>query len=75
MADPFCGKTRTAVIETGKKLGLKVHEKGTMVTIEGPRFSTKAESKMFQMWGGDVINMTTCPEVCKRKSLIFFANL
>ena len=36
---------------------------GTMVTIEGPRFSSKAESKMFKQWGGDVINMTTVPEV------------
>ena len=34
-----------------------------MVTIEGPRFSSLAESKMFRMWGGDVINMTTVPEV------------
>lgn len=35
-----------------------------MVTIEGPRFSSKAESKLFKSWGGDVINMTTVPEVC-----------
>jgi hypothetical protein len=38
-------------------------QKGTMVTVEGPRFSTKAESHMFRMWGADVINMTTVPEV------------
>jgi len=37
--------------------------KGTIVTVEGPRFSTKAESLMFRAWGADVINMTTVPEV------------
>lgn len=41
-----------------------VNISGTVVTIEGPRFSTKAESRMFRQWGGDVINMTTVPEVC-----------
>ena len=39
------------------------HESGTNVVIEGPRFSSKAESKMFQLWGGDIINMTAVPEV------------
>ena len=39
------------------------HEKGTIVVIEGPRFSTKAESKMYRSWGGDTIGMTTVPEV------------
>ena len=43
-------------------LGLAVHEKGCVVTIEGPRFSTVAESKMFRMWGADVINMSIAPE-------------
>ncbi len=38
------------------------HEKGTVVTIEGPRFSTKAESNMFRIWGADVINMSIAPE-------------
>lgn len=44
-----------------------MHEKGTAVTIEGPRFSSKAESLMFKQWGGDVINMTTTPEVVLAK--------
>lgn len=44
-----------------------VHEKGTVISIEGPRFSSKAESLMFRQWGGDVINMTTTPEVILAK--------
>jgi len=62
MADPFCEKVRGKLIETAKGLGLKHHEKGTIVTIEGPRFSTRAESSMFRTIGGDVINMSTVPE-------------
>jgi 5'-methylthioadenosine phosphorylase len=55
------------LVETAKKLGLKCHERGTTVTIEGPRFSSKAESVMFRGWGCDVVNMTTVPEVCLAK--------
>lgn len=44
-----------------------VHEMGTVVTIEGPRFSSRAESKMFRQWGADLVNMTTCPEVVLAK--------
>ncbi|CAG0913365.1 unnamed protein product [Notodromas monacha] len=44
-----------------------MHEKGTVITVEGPRFSTKAESNMFRLWGADVINMTTVPEVVLAK--------
>ncbi|MDP3914283.1 MAG: MTAP family purine nucleoside phosphorylase [Bacteroidota bacterium] len=40
-----------------------IRERGTVVTIEGPRFSTRAESNMFRLWGADVINMSTAPEV------------
>jgi len=66
-ADPFCAKLRAIFETTAKETGLSHHTKGTMVTIEGPRFSTRAESKMFRQWGGDVINMTTCPEVMLAK--------
>jgi 5'-methylthioadenosine phosphorylase len=62
MATPFSEELRDAFIESGKEIGIKMHEKGTVVTIEGPRFSTKAESKMFSMWGADVINMSIAPE-------------
>jgi 5'-methylthioadenosine phosphorylase len=62
MADPFDDFLRKIFIETGKELGLKIFERGTVITIEGPRFSTRAESNMFRAWGADVINMSTAPE-------------
>ncbi|XP_078252172.1 S-methyl-5'-thioadenosine phosphorylase isoform X3 [Rhinoraja longicauda] len=67
MEDPFCKRSREVLIDVVKKLGFKYHAKGTMVTIEGPRFSSRAESLMFRQWGGDVINMTTVPEVVLAK--------
>ncbi|XP_033029536.1 S-methyl-5'-thioadenosine phosphorylase [Lacerta agilis] len=67
MAEPFCAKTREVLMDVAKKLGIKCHSKGTMVSIEGPRFSSRAESLMFRSWGGDVINMTTVPEVVLAK--------
>ena len=63
MAEPFDKKLRQRLIKAAKKLKLKHHATGTMVTIEGPRFSTKAESKMFRKLGADLINMSTVPEV------------
>lgn len=62
MADPFSEQLRKALIKTCKELKFKHHEKGTVITIEGLRFSTRAESKMFRMWGADVINMSIAPE-------------
>jgi len=62
MPDPFSEKLRKVLIETAKELGIKAHSKGTVITIEGPRFSTRAESKMFRIWGADVINMSVAPE-------------
>ncbi|MBN1182508.1 MAG: S-methyl-5'-thioadenosine phosphorylase [Bacteroidales bacterium] len=62
MADPFDDSLRKIIIKSAKKLSLPYHPKGTMVTIEGPRFSTRAESNMFRIWGADVINMSTAPE-------------
>lgn len=69
MDEPFCKHTRDVFIRAARKLQLRYHEKGTAVTIEGPRFSSKAESNMFRSWGGDVVNMTTVPEVCLAKEL------
>lgn len=63
MADPFDNLLRSKIIESAKELKMKIFETGTVVTIEGPRFSTRAESKMFRLWGADVINMSTAPEV------------
>ncbi|XP_069782934.1 S-methyl-5'-thioadenosine phosphorylase isoform X2 [Narcine bancroftii] len=67
MADPFCKKSREVLMDIAKTLGIEHHTKGTVVTIEGPRFSSRAESLMFQQWHGDVINMTTVPEVVLAK--------
>lgn len=63
MAEPFCPEIRKALSETAKELKIAHHEKGTVITIEGPRFSTRAESRMFRAWGADIINMSTVPEV------------
>lgn len=63
MAEPFCPNLRKLLYIQAQRLGLRCHDKGTIVTIEGPRFSTRAESFMFRQWGGDVINMSTVPEV------------
>jgi 5'-methylthioadenosine phosphorylase len=62
MADPFDESLRKLIISTAKDLSLKVHEKGTVITIEGPRFSTRAESTLFRAWGADIINMSVAPE-------------
>ena len=62
MADPFNAVLRLKLIEKAIELKLNYHPSGTVVTIEGPRFSTRAESKMFRLWGADVINMSVAPE-------------
>lgn len=62
MADPFNNVLQRKLIEKASQLKLSYHPHGTVVTIEGPRFSTRAESKMFQLWGADVINMSVAPE-------------
>jgi len=61
-ADPFCEQLRSFFIKTAQKQGLNVKESGTYVCIEGPRFSTRAESRLFQMWKADVVGMTLYPE-------------
>ena len=62
MAEPFSEELRKILISTAEELNVKHHPKGTVVTIEGPRFSTKAESHMFRAWGADIINMSIAPE-------------
>lgn len=62
MADPFSAAMREKLITAGKECGLAVHPVGTVITIEGPRFSTRAESRMFRSWGADLVNMSTAPE-------------
>jgi len=63
MADPFCPQLREILIDSAEELKLSYHKQGTMVTIEGPRFSTRAESRFFKQMSADVINMSTVPEV------------
>ena len=69
MAEPFCPRLRQLLAASAKELGCRFHPTGTVVTIEGPRFSTKAESEMFRLLGADVINMTTMPEAILAREL------
>ena len=62
-ADPYCEYLNGLFFETGRNLNLNIQNSGVYVCIEGPRFSTRAESKMFRQWGGDVVGMTNYPEV------------
>ncbi len=63
MAEPFCKDLRSLLYAEAKRQKLRTHERGTAITIEGPRFSSRAESNLFRQWRADVINMTTVPEV------------
>jgi 5'-methylthioadenosine phosphorylase len=69
MYPAFSPELRKILIELCQESGISFHSSGTMVTIEGPRFSSRAESRMFQQWGAHTINMTTCPEVVLAKEL------
>lgn len=62
LADPFCATLNEICYQAAKATGNPVHLGGSFVTIEGPRFSTKAESHVFRSWGMDIIGMTTTPE-------------
>jgi 5'-methylthioadenosine phosphorylase len=62
MPDPFSMELRDLLTSAARKEKLRYHPKGTVVTIEGPRFSTRAESGMYRLLGADIINMSTAPE-------------
>jgi 5'-methylthioadenosine phosphorylase len=63
-ADPFCPELNEIFYQAGQQVdGLKIQKGGTYVCIEGPRFSTRAESKVFHQWGADIVGMTVYPEV------------
>ena len=62
LADPTCPRLSALVIAAARAAGASVHEAGTYVAIEGPQFSTRAESRLYRQWGGDVIGMTAMPE-------------
>lgn len=62
VADPFCPVTGDMIEASVRQVGGKVHQGGAFITIEGPRFSTRAESNTFRAWGMSIIGMTTSPE-------------
>ncbi len=62
MADPFCTELNSLLYAAAKKVGVNVHNGGTYICIEGPQFSTRAESRIYRQWGMDIIGMTAIPE-------------
>jgi 5'-methylthioadenosine phosphorylase len=75
-ADPYCDVMRGVTIEEARRLGITAHERGTVVVVEGPRFSTRAESAWFASAGWEVINMTQYPEcVLARELELCYANI
>ena len=75
-ADPYCPDLRRLLVETARERGINVRDGGTVVTIQGPRFSTRAESKWFQEMGWDTINMTQYPEGYLARELeLCYANI
>ena len=62
LAEPVCGRLRKVLCDAAKDVDVKAHSKGTYVCMEGPQFSTRAESLMHRVWGGDLIGMTAMPE-------------
>ncbi len=75
-ADPYCPELRELASKTANKLNISFQDKGTVVVVEGPRFSTRAESKFFTNNGWDVINMTQYPECILARELgICYVNI
>jgi len=75
-ADPFCAHTNHMVVHAAQDLGVNVHPGGTMVVMEGPAFSTRAESFMYRSWGADLIGMTALPEAkLAREAEICYATM
>ena len=76
MADPVCSDLAGALDKAARETGATVHRGGTYVCIEGPQFSTKAESRIFRGWGVDVIGMTNMPEAkLAREAELCYATL
>ena len=75
-ADPVCPILRSVLMDAARAAGATVHDGGTYVCIEGPQFSTRAESKVFRSWGVDVIGMTNLPEArLAREAEICYATI
>ncbi len=68
-ADPFCSELRPLIVETARGLGIVARDGGTVVVIQGPRFSSRAESAWFHRMGWDVVNMTAYPEAVLAREL------
>ncbi len=68
-ADPYCPELRQVAVAAARVEGITVHERGTVVVIQGPRFSTRAESRWFSANGWDVVNMTQYPEAVLAREL------
>jgi 5'-methylthioadenosine phosphorylase len=68
-AHPYCPVLRDLAVRAGRDLGVTVHDRGTVVVVQGPRFSTRAESKWYSASGWQVINMTQYPEVALAREL------
>jgi 5'-methylthioadenosine phosphorylase len=76
MADPVCPELRAVLVEAARAAGATVHDGGTYLCIEGPQFSTRAESRIFRQWGVDVIGMTNVQEArLAREAEISYATL
>ncbi len=75
VAEPMCSEIRKTLLSVAKKAKIVAHPTATYVCIEGPRFSTKAESRMFQQWGAEVVGMTLVPEcVLAREAELCYAS-
>jgi 5'-methylthioadenosine phosphorylase len=75
-ADPVCGELRKVLLGAAKRTGVKAHDGGTYVNMEGPQFSTRAESKLYRSWGVDVIGMTNLQEAkLAREAEICYATI
>lgn len=75
-ADPYCPELRRLLVETARELEIPVRDGGTVVVVQGPRFSTRAESRWFQHEGWDMINMTAYPEGYLARELeLCYANI
>jgi 5'-methylthioadenosine phosphorylase len=76
MADPFCPVLSQIIFECARQAGAPVHNKGTYISMEGPAFSTRAESNLYRSWGASVVGMTIFPEAkLAREAEICYASL
>lgn len=74
--EPVCAELAQVLLSAGEKVGANVHRSGTYLCMEGPQFSTKAESRLYRQWGVDVIGMTNMPEAkLAREAELCYATL